>query len=378
MRDGRWCSATRQRSNVVAERVLGGRDLRVAPMRIAVDAMGGDYAPEEIVAGAAEAAATLGVQIVLVGPAPRLSTLLHARKARDLPIEIVDAPEVIEMHESPAMALRKKRRASIVVTLEQVRDGKADAAVSAGNTGAAMGAALLALGRIPAIDRPAIAAILPTLQKTPAILIDVGANVDCKPKHLLQFALMGSVYAHRVLGVPTPRVAILSNGEEATKGNDLTIRAADLLRASGLHFIGNLEARDFWSGHAEVVVCDGFVGNVALKVGEGVALAIRQVVRQELQGLRGWLLGLYLAPLKWRGLALWRRLDYREYGGAPLLGVNGVCVIAHGRSNARAIRNAIKVAAEAAERQIVEPIASEMAVIEERMRTVALTAGESL
>lgn len=345
-------------------------------MRVAVDAMGGDHAPDEVVAGAIAAASALGVEIALVGPADRLAPLIGAR-ARGLPVEIVDAPEVIGMDEPPAMALRRKRRSSVAVALQQVREGKAAAAVSAGNTGAAMGAALITLGRIPAVDRPAIAAILPTLIKSPAILIDVGANVDCKPKHLLQFAVMGAVYARRVLGIAAPRVGILSNGEEATKGNDLTIRAAELLRASGLTFVGNVEGREFFSGRADVIVCDGFVGNVVLKFGEGLALGLRQIIRDELRGTPGRLLALYLAPLKRRGLSLWRRMDYREYGGAPLLGVNGICIVAHGRSNAWAIRNAIRVAAEAAERQIVQPIAAEMAAVEARMSGAAVAGGES-
>ncbi|HEV8338308.1 MAG TPA: phosphate acyltransferase PlsX [bacterium] len=343
-------------------------------VRVAVDAMGGDYAPDEVVGGAAAAAAALGVEITLVGPAERIHRALGGR-TRGLSIEVVDAPEVIGMDEAPAMAVRRKRRSSVVVALQQVRDGRASAVVTAGNTGAAMGAALLTLGRIPAVDRPAIAAILPTLGKTPAILLDVGANVDCKPKHLLQFGVMGAVYAHRVLGIASPRVGILSNGEEASKGNDLTIRAADLLRASGLNFVGNVEGRDFFSGQTDVIVCDGFVGNIVLKFGEGLALSLRQILRDELRGTPGVLLKLYLAPLKRRGLRIWRRLDYREYGGAPLLGVNGVCIIAHGRSNAWAIRNAIRVAAEAAQRQIVQPISDEMAAIESRLSTAAV-AGE--
>ncbi len=341
-------------------------------VRVAVDAMGGDYAPDEVVGGAVDAATALGVGITLVGPAERIHRVLGNR-ARGLPIEVVDAPEVIGMDEAPAMAVRKKRRASVVVALQQVRDGRASAVVTAGNTGAAMGAALVTLGRIPAVDRPAIAAILPTLGKTPAILLDVGANVDCKPKHLLQFGVMGSVYAHRVLGIASPRVGILSIGEEAGKGNDLTIPAAELLRASGLNFVGNVEGRDFFSGHTDVIVCDGFIGNVVLKFGEGLALSLRQLLREELRGTPGVLLGLYLAPLKRRGLRIWRRLDYREYGGAPLLGVDGVCIIAHGRSNAWAIRNAIRVAAEAAERHIVQPISAEMAAVEARLAGAALS-----
>ncbi|MDQ7849619.1 MAG: phosphate acyltransferase PlsX [Armatimonadota bacterium] len=345
-------------------------------VRIAVDGMGGDYAPEEVVAGAVQAASSLGVEIVLAGPVSRLAPLLRRGGARRLPIEVVDAPEVIEMHEPPAAAVRRKRRSSIHLALQQVREGRAAAAVSAGNTGAVMGAALLVLGRIPAVERPAIGAILPTLHKTPAILLDVGANVDCKPRHLLQFGVMGHVYAHRVLGIPAPRVALLSNGEEANKGNEVTIRAADLLRASGLNFIGNVEGRDFFTGLADVVVCDGFVGNIVLKFGEGLALALRQVLRDELGRAAGkLLLPLYLAPLKWRGMTLWRRLDYREYGGAPLLGVGGIVIVAHGRSNAWAIRNAIRVAAEAAARQLVEPIAEKMAEVEGRMGPVPATLG---
>jgi glycerol-3-phosphate acyltransferase PlsX len=340
-------------------------------VRVAIDAMGGDYAPDAIVAGAVTAAQSLGVEILLVGQGAKIGPLLQQYRAQHLPIDVVEAPDVIEMHEAPVMALRRKRRASVVVALEQVRDGRADAAVSAGNTGAAMGGGLLTLGRIPAIDRPAIAGLIPTLKKTPAILIDVGANIDCKPKHLLQFAVMGHIYANRVLGIPSPRVSVLSNGEEETKGNDLTIRASELLRASGLNFVGNVEARDFFNGAADVVVCDGFVGNVVLKFGEGLALAIRQIIRQELEGLPGWLLKLYLAPLARKGLKLWRQLDYREYGGAPLLGVNGVVIIAHGRSNPWAIRNAIRVAAEAGQQQIVQQIAAEMQAVDDRTSAVA-------
>lgn len=256
--------------------------------------MGGDHAPAAVVAGAVAASRELGTRIVLVGPDTAVRAEL-ARHARDgLAIEIVDAPEVIEMHESPAMALRRKRRASIVVAMDLIRDGHAEAVVSAGHTGAAMGAALLGLGRIAGVDRPAIAALLPTLGDTPAILLDVGANVDCKPHHLEQFALMGSVYAKEVLGIASPRVGVLSNGTEEGKGNDLTNATTQLLRASpGLRFAGNVEARDIFSGVADVIVCDGFAGNVALKLGEGLALAIRSIVKGELVGWRGRLLRLY-------------------------------------------------------------------------------------
>ena len=273
-------------------------------------------------------------------------------------MQVVEAPEVIDMAEAPAMALRRKPRASITVAVDTLRRGEADAIVSAGNTGAAMAAALLRLGRIEGIDRPAIAAVLPTLRGR-AILVDVGANVDCRPKHLLQFAVMGSVYASRVLGIAEPRVGLMSNGAEPTKGNEVVIRAAELLRSSGLHFTGNIEGRDFFDGVADVAVCDGFVGNLLLKFGEGLALGIFTLLREELS--RGPLvrLGVALATPRLRALA--RRMDYTEYGGAPLLGVNGICIIAHGSSKAKAIRNSIGVAAESVRARMVETIRTDVA-----------------
>jgi len=328
-------------------------------MRIAVDAMGGDHAPEAIVSGAVAAARELGVDVVLVGPEARVRGEL-ARHGGPPALEIVDAPEVIEMHEAPAMALRRKRRASIVVAVELLKARRVDAVVTAGHTGAAMGAALLGLGRVPGVDRPALALVLPTQTAQPAILLDVGANVDCKPHHLLQFALMGAAYANRVLGTTSPRVGLLSNGTEEGKGSELTLAATPLLRASGLNFVGNVEARDCFVGVADVVVCDGFVGNVAVKFGQGLALAIRDIAKDELRGLRGKLLRLYLAPLVGPILRLYRRIDYREYGGAPLLGIDGVVIVAHGSSNARALRNAVRVAAEAVSHGFVEELRSRM------------------
>jgi len=337
-------------------------------MRVAVDAMGGDHAPGEIVAGAIRAAQELEVEIILVGPTSRLQEELRALRAGTLPIRIEEAPEVIEMAEAPAMALRRKRQASVVVAVDLVRRGAADAMVSAGNTGAAMAAALLTLGRIEGIDRPAIAAVLPTLRGR-AIMLDVGANVDGRPKHLLQFAVMGSVYASRVLGVATPRVALLSNGVEETKGNEVVIRAAELLRQSGLHFTGNVEGREFFDGVADVVVCDGFVGNVVLKFGEGLALGIFTLLREELS--RGLLvrLGVALARPRLRALAL--RMDYTEYGGAPLLGVNGICIISHGSSKAKAIRNAVALAAESVRSRMVDAIRADVG----RLTELALSQG---
>ncbi len=339
-------------------------------LRVAVDAMGGDHAPREIVAGAVRGALDLGVEVILVGPARRLREELRAAEAGSASVRIEDAPEVIEMAEAPAMALRRKRRASILVAVDLVRRGEADAMVSAGNTGAAMAAALLTLGRIEGIDRPAIAAVLPTLRGQ-AIMVDVGANVDCRPKHLLHFAVMGSVYAARVLGVPDPRVGLLSNGAEETKGNEVVIRAAELLRHSGLRFIGNVEGREVFTGQADVVVCDGFVGNVVLKFGEGLALGIFTLLREELS--RGFLvrLGVALATPRLRALA--RRLDYTEYGGAPLLGVNGICIISHGSSKAKAIRNAVALAAESVRSRMVEAIRADVG----RLAELAVSQGFS-
>jgi phosphate acyltransferase len=327
-------------------------------LRVAVDAMGGDYAPREVVGGAVQAAMDLGVEVLLVGPTNQIERELHSLGGGALPVTVVEAPEVIDMGEAPAMALRRKRQASILVAVETMRRGDADAVVGAGNTGAAMAASLLRLGRIEGIDRPAIAAVLPTLRGR-AILVDVGANVDCRPKHLLQFAVMGSVYANRVLGIAEPRVGLMSNGTEETKGNEVVIRAAELLRSSGLHFTGNIEGRDFFGGVADVAVCDGFVGNLLLKFGEGLALGIFTLLREELS--RGLLvrLGVALATPRLRALA--RRMDYTEYGGAPLLGVNGICIITHGSSKAKAIRNSIALAAESVRAKMVEAIRTDIA-----------------
>ncbi len=322
--------------------------------------MGGDHAPEVVVAGAVSAARDFGVEILLVGPQARVDRELAHHRPVPSGIRLVEAPEVVEMHEAPAMAVRRKKRASIVVAMEQVRDGQADAVVSAGHTGAAMGAALLRLGRLPGVDRPAIAVVLPTLAEHPVVLLDVGANVDCRPDHLLQFAVMGSVYAKRVLGLPSPHVGVLSNGAEEGKGSDLTLRTTTLLRTAGLNFIGNVEARDVLSGVADVVVCDGFVGNVVLKFGEGVALAFREFFKAEFRGWQGRLQLVFLAPLAGKLRRIYRRIDYREYGGAPLLGIEGVCIIAHGSSNALAIRNAIQAAVQAVRHGFVEELRAQM------------------
>lgn len=330
-------------------------------MRVAVDAMGGDLAPRAVVEGTVAAARELDVEPILVGVPDRIRAEL--RRLRAPAFEVVDAPDVIEMHEHPAMALRRKRRSSIAVAMELVREARAEAVVSAGHTGAAMGAAQLVLGRLPGVDRPAIAAVLPTVGASPVVLLDVGANVDCKPHQLAQFGLMGSMYAREVLGISTPRVGLLSNGEEETKGNDLTIRAAEILRRLPVRFVGNVEGRDLLFDAADVVVCDGFVGNVVLKLGEGLVRAIREITRDEFEGWQGRLWQVYLLPLVGRLRRVWRRLDYHEYGGAPLLGIRGICIIAHGRSNAHAIRNAIRVAGESARHRLPDRIAGAMAEI---------------
>jgi len=313
--------------------------------RIALDAMGGDRAPGEPIAGAILAARELGIAVTLVGPREIVDRELKRHQSSALPLEIVDAPDVIGMAEPPVQAVRHHPDASLNVGMRLVKSGAADGLVSAGNTGAVMVAALLTLGRAPGIERPALATMFPTLTGY-CLLLDVGANVDCRPSHLLQFAVMGERYARLVLGIPAPRVGLLSNGEEETKGNALVQEAHRLLRDAGVHFVGNIEGKDIPRGLADVVVCDGFVGNALIKFGEGIADLAFSLLRSELSrsplGVVG---GLLLRPSLQR---LKRRIDYQEYGGAPLLGVDGVVVVAHGRSSARAIRNAIRLAAQTA------------------------------
>lgn len=320
-------------------------------MRIAVDAMGGDHAPTEVVKGAVEAAAA-GAEVVLVGQQAAIATELE-RHRHGPNLSIRHAPEIIEMHESPATAVRAKRESSLVVGIDLVKRGEADAFVSAGNSGAVMAAALLFLGRIRGIERPALGAVLPSVSGW-WLLIDAGANVDCKPVYLQQFGLMGSVYAQRVLGAANPKVALLSNGEEDSKGSQLVVEGHRLLREAGVNFVGNIEGGDLVWAKADVVVTDGFVGNIVLKFGEGVADGLFRMVRQEVGAS---LLARLAAPALIPALRrLKRRVDYAEYGGAPLLGVDGVCIVAHGRSKAKAIRNAILLAKQAAEQSMVAAI----------------------
>ncbi|MGB9803170.1 phosphate acyltransferase PlsX [Desulfofundulus sp.] len=322
-------------------------------MKIAVDAMGGDHAPAEIVRGAVEAARAYRQEIILVGDRDKI--LAELGQLIPEQIEVFHAPEIISMEEQPAVAVRRKRQSSIVQAVRLVKEGRAAALVSAGSTGAAMAASLLGLGRIQGIDRPAIAGLLPRSGGV-TVLLDAGANVDCKPHHLLQFAIMGSLYAEKILGVSRPRVGLLNVGEEETKGNELTLATFPLLRQAKINFIGNVEGRDIFSGTVDVVVCDGFVGNIVLKSGEGLAMALLGMIKEEVT--RSWLAKMGTAMAISALKSFERRIDYAEYGGAPLLGVNGVSIICHGSSSARAIKNAIKRAREAVETGLVSAIRS--------------------
>jgi glycerol-3-phosphate acyltransferase PlsX len=311
-------------------------------IRIAVDAMGGDHAPTVIVDGAVAAARHLDAGIALVGPAAELERAVAAhRDASKLGITIVDAPDVIGMTEPPAVALRRKPRASIRVAAELVARQEAVALVSAGHTGATVMAAHAAFGMIPGVDRPALAATIPTRER-PAVLLDAGANVECRPQHLLQFGVMGSVFAHVAFGTERPGVGLLSIGEEAPKGNELTREAHRLLKAAPLNFIGNVEGREIYSGLADVVVCDGFTGNVVLKTSEGLVEVVEGLLGDELRGTFSSQVGYLLSRRAFRRFR--RRVDYSEYGGATLLGVAGLVIVGHGRSSAKAIRNAIAMA----------------------------------
>lgn len=323
-------------------------------MKIVVDAMGGDYAPVEIVSGAVEAVKELGIEVILVGDEVLVTSELAKYEAEKLAISVVHAPETIGMCESPGVALRKKRNSSIVIATKLVKDGVGDAVVSAGSTGAAMGAALLGLGRIKGIHRPAIASVIPTI-KGFTLLLDVGANSESVPQNLQQFAVMGNIYSSKILGAKNPKVGLLNIGEEETKGNPLYLEAYKLIRETkAINFTGNVEGRDITSGVADVIVCDGFVGNVVLKFGEGLARDLMSMIKEELTKNIFVKLGAALVFSQAKGLK--KRIDYAEYGGAPLLGVNGVCIICHGSSHSRAIKNAIRVAKECVETRVVDCI----------------------
>ncbi|MEH2113362.1 phosphate acyltransferase PlsX [Nostoc sp.] len=327
-------------------------------IRIAIDAMGGDHAPDEIVAGALRAREELGVDILLVGDPQQIEAALPSKTSLGQ-VEIVTAEEAIAMDEEPLNAVRRKRKASINVAMDLVKQQKADAVFSAGHSGAAMASALLRLGRLPGIDRPAIGTVFPTIiAGKPVLVLDVGANVDCRPKFLEQFGVMGSAYSQYVLGTTEPKVGLLNIGEEDSKGNDAAVRAHQLLREnSQINFIGNAEGRDVLSGRFDVIVCDGFVGNILLKFAEAVGEVILQILREELpQGLHGQIGSALLKPNLKR---IKQRMDHAEHGGALLLGVAGVCFIGHGSSQAPSIFNAIRMAKEAVDNQVIQRIQSQ-------------------
>lgn len=330
------------------------------PSVIALDAMGSDRRPKPEIEGAIQAARHYDVRVLLVGPEATLRhELARYPVSAGLPLEIVHAPEVVSMDDNPVQAVRSKRDSSIRVGLRLVREGRAVGFVTAGNTGAAMAAAKMVLGAIPGVDRPALAAVFPTVQGTVATLLDVGANVDCKPHNLEQFAVMGEVYFRAMFGTGQPRVGLLSIGEEASKGNDLTRESFKLLKQLPLNFVGNVEGRDLYNGHVDVIVADGFVGNVALKISEGVAALVRNTLKESLRATITRQVGYLLSRSAFADFK--KRLDHTEYGGAPLLGVKGICFITHGSSNTNAIKNAIRVAAEFAEHKINEKIEKELA-----------------
>jgi glycerol-3-phosphate acyltransferase PlsX len=334
------------------------RSRELQPLQIAVDAMGGDNAPEAIIAGALMAARRLQFGLLLVGAREAIERELARHTAsRSVDIRIVDAPERIEMAEPAAAALRRKPRASIRLAAEAVRDGQAAALFSAGHTGAAVVAAHAAFRRIPGVDRPALATIIPT-RRSPAVLLDSGATVECRPQHLVQFAVMGSAYARIALGCDSPRVGLLSVGEEESKGNELTRDAHQLLKAAPICFVGNVEGRHVYSGEADVIVCDGFTGNVTLKISEGLVETVERLLLDELSSTVGTRVGYLLSRRAFRRFH--KRVDYAEYGGAPLIGLDGLCVIGHGRSSAKAVRNALAMTVRCVREGLVARLSEQM------------------
>jgi glycerol-3-phosphate acyltransferase PlsX len=312
-------------------------------LRIALDAMGGEQGPEEMVAGAIQAVEESDLDVSLVGDENILNRILQNQSSVSSRLHIVHASQVVSMNESPFEAIRRKKDSSIIRAFEQIKNGEADGVVSAGNSGATMASAIKSLGRLENILRPGIASIFPTLKK-PLVMMDVGANVDCRPKHLFQFGVMGAAFSDNLFQIEKPSIGLLSIGEEGGKGNVLVKSAHELFRKSSLNFIGNVEGRDIFQGDVDVIVCDGFVGNVCLKVSEGLAEAIIAMLRTEMSKSFMAKIGYFLAKQAFGNFG--KRVDYAEYGGAPLLGMNGTGIVCHGRSNAKAIKNAIRVAAE--------------------------------
>ena len=335
-------------------------------MRIAVDAMGGDHAPREVIKGAIRAAKNCACEVILVGDKEIIKSELEKLGGNGgLPLFIKDAPEVIGMNEHPALALRRKRNSSIKRAVELVKKGKARAVVSAGNTGAVMVAAKLLLGTLEGVSRPGIAVTLPG-RREPFILIDAGANVGSKPENLLEFAIMGHLYAKHIMNRDNPKIGLLSIGEEEIKGDDLMRTSFQLLRrATQLNFVGNVEAKELFNNHADVVVCDGLVGNLALKVGEGAASLMAYYLKEEFsRGIRGKLAYLFFKPSLTR---IKKKTDYKEYGGAPLLGANGICIICHGSSDSYAIANAIKTACNFAEKNLNKKIEANLEAVKDSL-----------
>ena len=329
------------------------------PLQLALDAVGGDHAPGEIVRGAVDfvrSGSSEGVRILLVGDAEQVaSALVECGAEGEERLVVVHAPQTIAMDEHPIEAIRRKPDSSIALCARLVKQGEAQATLSAGNTGACMVAALLLIERLPGISRPPIASLLPTETGKHCLLVDAGSNVDCQPSHLSDFALLGSIYAERVLGIATPKVALLSNGEEDTKGNELVKKARPLLQALPIHFVGNIESNHLFEGGVDVIVCDGFEGNILLKAAEGMGKLAITHVQKTLQEAKT---DVERAVLK---LALKRLIqagDYAEYGGAPLLGINGLSLIAHGRSSARAITSGLRLATQAVRSRYVDAVKS--------------------
>lgn len=334
--------------------------------------MGSDRAPKPEIEGALHAARQYGVKILLVGPEEQLKPELASHPAaRHVNVEIVNATEVITMRDKAAHAVRAKKDSSMHVGLRLVRDRHAAGFVTAGNTGAAMATAKLVLRALPGVDRPALAAVFPTSAGKPAILIDVGANVDCKPQNLAQFAIMGEIYCRAIFGVPRPSVGLLSIGEEEIKGNDLTRQAFALIKDLPLNFLGNVEGRDLYNGRVDVIVCDGFVGNVALKISEGLSSAVRYLLKESLTSTITSQVGALLSRKAF--VDFQKRIDDSEYGGAPLLGLKGVAIVGHGSSNANAIKNAIRVTKQFAESGVNERLEGELAM-NHREHSVAASA----
>ena len=325
-------------------------------MRIALDAMGGDYAPAVTIEGAIETVNSHeNIDIILVGDESALARELDSKRFPPNRITVRHASQVVKMDESPASAIRRKKDSSIRRGIELVKGNEADGFVSAGHSGVVMATALFVLGVSAVVDRPAIAAIMPTL-KSPFVLLDAGANLHCKPQNLLQFALMGSTYCRFILGREEPKVALISTGEEDTKGNELTKETFKLLKEADLNFIGNVDGKDIFTGEADVIVCDGFTGNVVLKTSEGLAEAIIRMLKREVANLTTGRIGYLLLKPALRNFK--KKTDYDEYGGAPLLGIQGTCIISHGRSTAKAIKNAIRVASDFAQKRVYEIISS--------------------